>query len=82
MEIENEFNLYLQRAGFKKENINPIQYDEIKKAFFAAAGQILILMRDNVSLTEESKAVSRLQNMLDEIGRFWELEVKKHNDRT
>ncbi|WP_157585309.1 hypothetical protein [Runella zeae] len=56
--------------------MNPIQLQETRRAFYGAAGQMLILVRDDI--TELSEKVGRLalHSMITQVAVFWENEVK------
>lgn len=75
--IENQWQLYLGRAGVKEEDMSTVQKTEMKRAFYGACGQMLIHLRDDVSLKSEEEGSQILDSMLDEIGVFWKQEVKQ-----
>lgn len=69
--LENEFKLYLQRAGFKEERRLPqYQYDEMKRAFYGGIGQLLIVLRDDVGSKYSQQAVV-FDNLLNQVASFW-----------
>ncbi len=74
--IEHQFMLYLERVGLNALTMNPIQLQETRRAFYGAAGQMLILVRDDI--TELSEKVGRLalHSMITQVAVFWENEVK------
>ncbi len=74
--IEHQFMLYLERVGLNILTMDPIQLQETRRAFYGAAGQILLLVRDDI--TELSEKVGRLalHSMITQVAAFWENEVK------
>ena len=74
--IEHQFMLYLERVGLNILTMDPIQLQETRRAFYGAAGQILLLVRDDI--TELSEKVGRLalHSMITQVAVFWENEVK------
>lgn len=83
--IHYQWKKYLERAGVREEDMPPIQQSEMKKAFYGACGQMLILLRDELGdlaqkiggVKGEIAAAAVLQQMLDQIQSFWETEVQK-----
>lgn len=72
-DIEYQYELYLERVGLKRSEMQPVQAIETKRAFFGACGQMLILMRDDMP-DNENEAVKLLQGMHDQVGDFWSKE--------
>lgn len=75
--IEHEFELYLERVELKKETMNPGHYREIKRAFYGAFGQSLILGRDRLANFDFEIGARYLDSMMKEIETFWGQETKK-----
>jgi len=73
--IEHQWKLYLERAQVKDEDLPEDQRREMRRAFFGAVGQMLILMRDDMTdLADkkgDEKAVDMLQDMLNQVSNFW-----------
>jgi hypothetical protein len=65
--IEHQFQLYLQMVKLDPAQMSAIQLKETKQAFFASAGQMLILLRDDVSALDEEQAIKTLDEMLSEV---------------
>jgi len=83
MLIKDKFNLhaqwleYLRLIGISEDILSPIQKQEMKRSFFAACGQMLILFRDGIGAIEsEEKAVKQMENLLNQVSDFWENEEK------
>lgn len=79
--IEHQFKMYLQRIGFANVKLNPIQLQEMKRAFFGAFGLCLLLFRDYVSEFPEERGIEILEGMLNECGEYFKNEVKKHDEQ-
>lgn len=81
--IEYQWNLYLQRCGLKSEDeLGEDQRREMKRAFFGAAGQILIMNRDDVTKycgEDDDKGAQALQDCFNEVVDFWNKESSKEN---
>lgn len=59
--------------------MHPIQKKQIRQTFFGASGQMLILLRDEVSKLEEEEAIHLLQDMLNQVSNFFLAESNKMN---
>ena len=77
--LENQYNLYLKRDGLKETDMHPIQKKETKRAFIGACGQILVLLRDDLSELPEKEGVQELESMLGQVGNFFLNETHKQN---
>ncbi|MFN3378627.1 MAG: hypothetical protein ACK41O_04180 [Runella zeae] len=74
--IEHQFMLYLERVGLNILTMDPIQLQETRRAFYGATGQMLILVRDDVSELSEKVGRLALHSMITQVVVFWENEVK------
>lgn len=70
-DMENQWQLYLQRVNLKGKKMPAEQYRELKRAFFGALGQLLMLMKNEVADLSEDDAVSALESMINQVGDFW-----------
>lgn len=77
--LENQYQLYLERVGLKEANMHPVQRTETKRAFIGACGQMLILLRDDLGALEESKAIETMQDMINQAGEYFMKESNKLN---
>lgn len=79
-DLHHQFTLYLRRCGVNDIAKMPAdQLRETRRAFMGACGQMLILFRDDVTEYDDDKAVEIMQDLLDQVGRFWESEMKNQN---
>lgn len=76
-----QWKKYLERSGVSEEKMPEDQRREMKRAFFGACGQMLILLRDDVSIYPEAKAAGIMQKMLDQVGNFWQTECDKEDGK-
>ncbi len=77
--LEKQYQLYLERGGITESQMHPIQKVETKRAFMAACGQMLILLRDDLGLLEVDKAIEQLQDMMNQVQAFWLKEANQTN---
>lgn len=77
--LEHQYQLYLKRMELSENKMHPIQKKQIRQTFFGASGQMLILLRDEVSKLEEEEAIHLLQDMLNQVSNFFLAESNKMN---
>lgn len=78
-DLNHQFHLYLDRAGVTKNSLPEIQYSEMKRAFFGACGQMLILLRDDVGALPDEEAIEMMDNLLNQVSDFWMSEMDRNN---
>ena len=78
-DLEHQYQLYLKRVGLKEENMHPVQKTETRRAFMGACGQMLILLRDDLGILEESKAIETMQDMINQVQVYFMKETNKFN---
>lgn len=69
--VEEQFNLYLERAGLSNQKMSELQLRETKRAFYGAWGQFLLLYLDIGSKYKEEDLLKILDNQFHEVGQFW-----------
>jgi hypothetical protein len=69
--IEAEFQAYCKRVRLDLDTCHPAQVIETRRAFFAAIGQLLVFMRDDLSQLSEDDGVAELERMHDQVKAFW-----------
>ena len=78
--LNDEFERYLKLVKLDKRRMPPYQLREIRRAFYGACGQILILSRDEVAAIEsDDEAAEALQDMLNQVADFWTRENNRQN---
>lgn len=65
--VEYQYQLYLKQMGLSEETMHPEQKLQIKNTFYGSFGQLLLLMRDEISELEEDKAIDVLGDLLNEV---------------
>ncbi|WP_157585412.1 hypothetical protein [Runella zeae] len=61
--------------------MHPIQLQETRRAFYGAAGQMLILLRDDLSELPEEEAISKLDSMIIQVEAFWMNQIKPNQKK-
>lgn len=73
--VEDQFKEYARRVKLDRGKVSFTQWIETKRAFFAAWGQLLLVLRDEVSEFNEDDGVEILEQMKNEVMAFWEKEA-------
>ncbi len=77
--LEHQYQLYLQRMALSESTMHPQQKIQLRQTFFGVGGQMLILLRDELSKLEEEKAMETLQDLINQVGNFFLAETNKMN---
>lgn len=77
--LEHQYKLYLERMGLSEKTMHPQQKIQLKQTFFGASGQIIILLRDELSKLEDEKAVETMQDMINQVVKFFMKETNRQN---
>lgn len=78
--ISHQYNLFLQRGKLDASKMSPIQYNEMKKAFFAAWAQFYRLTSDQFAELTLDETVQVMENFETELKEFWTEQVKDYNE--
>lgn len=69
--LENQYQLYLQRVGLRESDMPKTQKKELRRCFMAGCGQILVLMRDQVAVLEEDQTIQALESMEKQVSSYF-----------
>lgn len=85
LDLNHQWGLFVERCGLQENKMPEDQRREMKRAFFGACGQMLILMKDELGDYSDkygdAAAAGVLQNMLDQVSNFWKVEMDKHSGK-
>lgn len=85
-DLNHQWSLFLERCGISAISMPEDQRREMKRAFFGACGQILILFKDELNDYADKKgeiaAANVMQNMLDQVSAFWQNESDKQSGKS
>ena len=77
--LEHQYQLYLERVGLRDKLMPPKMETELRRAFFGACGQLLILLRDDVGELTEDEGFKVFEDLLEQVSNFWLVETKRVN---
>jgi len=84
-DLNHQWGLFCERCQVPENKMPEDQRREMKRAFFGACGQILILMKDELGdygdKHGDDAAAGVLQNMLYQVGNFWQKEMDKQSGK-
>lgn len=69
--LEDRYKFYLEKVGLDESKMHIQQKTETKRAFYGACGQMLVMMRDEVGALDEDEAIEVMQDMINQVGIFW-----------
>lgn len=75
-DIEYQYQFYLKKVKLEESKMHSVQKTKLRETFFAACGQMLLLMSQDLSELEEDKAIEELDNMLKQVQDFWDETLK------
>ena len=77
--LEKQYELYLQRVGLKESQMPKTQKVEMKRVFIGACGQMLIMLRDDLTQLSEEESIIQLESMINQVANFFLNEQNKFN---
>lgn len=77
--LEYQYQLFLERMSLSEDKMHSIQKRQLRSTFLGACGQMLILLRDDLSKYKDDKAVDIMQDMLNQVGDYFIKITKKQN---
>ena len=77
--LEHQYQLYLEKVNLKESEMHYAQRIETRRAFMGACGQIIVLLRDDLTKLDEREALATLQNMTNQVGDFFVREYSKRS---
>jgi hypothetical protein len=78
MIVEKQYQKYLSLVGLTEDKMHPVQRVETKRTFFAAFGQALLMMRDEMP-GNENDAVKKLEAIKNEVNNFFQNQSNRYN---
>jgi len=74
-DLENQYQLYLKRVGLVDSKMAPLQKKQLRQTFMGAYGQLLMLLRDDITKMEDNVAVLTIQNMFNQVANYFAKQV-------
>lgn len=78
-DLEHHYQEYLKMVKLKESEMGATQRTEMKRVFMCACGQMLVMLRDELSKLDEDVAIRKLQAMFDQVGNYFLKETNKQN---
>lgn len=75
-DLEYQFSLYMRLSELDNQQIPARMVRELKRAFFASAGQLLVLLSKDLMLLEQAKGLERLEAIEEQILLYFSDEKK------
>ena len=68
--LEHQYKLYLQRVNLDESKMHKQQKTQLKLTFMAACGQMLLLLRDDISELSEEEGVKVLEDLTNQVSKY------------
>lgn len=85
-DLTHQWHQFCERSGLPENKMPPDQRREMKRAFFGACGQLLIVFKDElgeyIEKNGEEAGIKIMMDMLNQVQVFWEGEVLQHNSKS
>jgi hypothetical protein len=82
-DLTYQWHLFCERCGIPENKMPLDQRRVMKRAFFGACGQLLIIQKDELAVYADKHgdeaAANILQCMLDQVSDFWQKEMDEHS---
>jgi hypothetical protein len=78
-DLEHQYQLYLKRMGLSEPAMHTQQKKQLRQAFYGSAGQLLILMRDDIASLPEDEGVVIFDDLMKQVFRFFIAETTSKN---
>ncbi|MCV9929502.1 hypothetical protein OIU83_17710 [Flavobacterium sp. LS1R49] len=80
LNLEKEFEFYLETVKLDPKNMSKIQLQETKRAFYAGIAQMWLMFK-NLSQLEHKKSYAFFNDLENQISIFWLDEINRLNSR-
>lgn len=77
--LEHQYQLYLKRVNLNEYTMHPVQKIETKRAFMGGVGQLLFLMRDDMTELGDEEAMGVLESLKNQVGKYWNQQTRGSN---
>lgn len=77
--LEHQYQLYLKRMDLHEDKMHPQQKKQLRETFMGASGQLIILLRDEVSKLPEDEGMETMQDMLNQVADYFLGATNKQN---
>jgi hypothetical protein len=77
-DLDYQFFLYLKKYGVHWEDLPPIQLREMKRSFYAAMGQMLMIYMQDIPQMSVEESTKKILWMRQQVIDFWQGETEKY----
>ncbi len=77
--LEYHYGMFLNRMNLQEPFMHPQQKKQLKETFYAASGQMLLLLRDEISKLDEDEAMAAFEDMMSQVQNFFLSQNNKSN---
>lgn len=73
--IETLYQQYLQRVGLEESKMAPLQQKQLRQTYFGASGNLLMLLKNDISPLPEDEAVIVLEDLINQVANYFGKQV-------
>jgi hypothetical protein len=77
-DLNYQFFVYLKQYGLHWEDLPPIQFREMKRAYYGAMGQMLMLYMNDIPQISAEESTKKILWMRQQVIDFWRVELEKY----
>lgn len=70
-DLEHQYRLYLERMNLRETDMHPVQRLQLKQTFYGSAGQVLLMLRDDVGKLPDDQAVNVLEDLISQVFNYF-----------
>lgn len=71
LSIEEQYQNYLKKVKLDEKDMAPEQKSQLRTTFYAACGQMLLYLRDEVGQKTELEAMKEMQGLVQEAADYF-----------
>lgn len=79
--LEYQYQMFLQLVALSENEMHPQQKIQLRQSFMAACGQMMILMRDEVTKLPTTDAAEVMNDLMNQVGEYWESQTNQGQGR-
>lgn len=74
--VETQYQSYLKKVNLKESDMGPTQRREMRRTFFGAWGQCLVMLTQDTAELDDDQAIEAIDDQIDQVNNFWKAEVE------
>ncbi len=76
LNLEQQYLTYLNLVGLKEDEMHPVQKQQIKDTFYAACGQMLVLLKHTVGPLSVPESMAAMDDLVAQVGKYFKPDME------